>query len=101
MVQTIGRHVSCVLVLVMSLFAGKALVTASWPVCDLFDTNGLFAGSTAGARSNNSAIVAVPVCEVCVLAKVCVGVGHTQITISISTLCVWFYTRTSEHGGAD
>ena len=30
---------SLVLVLVMSLFAGKALVTASWPVCDLFDKN--------------------------------------------------------------
>ena len=45
---------SLVLVLVMSLFAGKALVTASWPVCDLFDKYGLFAGSTVGARSSNS-----------------------------------------------
>ena len=82
MVQTIGRHVSCVLVLVMSLFAGKALVTASWPVCDLFDTNGLFAGSTAGARSSNSAIVAVPVCEVCV----CVG----ESVRAVCLLSVWF-----------
>ena len=100
MVQTIGRHVSCVLVLVMSLFAGKALVTASWPVCDLFDTNGLFAGSTAGARSSNSAIVAVPVCEVCVGEK-CVGVGGTHKSQSQSALCLCGFTRTSEHGGAD